>query len=53
MGTLAKILSKQVQPRQKAFKKGGMIAKHDDVAADKKLIAAELKKKGLKKGGKC
>jgi len=52
MGRLAKVMSKQVQPGLKCYKSGGAI-KHDDEAADKKLIAAELKKKGLKKGGKC
>ena len=53
MGRLAKVLSKQAQPGLKAYKSGGVVSKHDDEAADKKLIAAELKKKGLKKGGKC
>lgn len=28
-----------------------MAKKHDDVAEDRKLIRAELKKKGLKRGG--
>ena len=52
MGHLAKVLSKSAQPGLKAYKSGGPI-KHDDVAEDKKLISAELKKRGLKKGGKC
>ena len=34
------------------YKRGGATM-HDDEAADKKLIAAALKAKGLKKGGKC
>jgi hypothetical protein len=52
MGRLAKVVQGQSQPGLKAFKKGGSV-KHDDVAADKKLIAAELKKRGLKCGGKA
>ena len=35
----------------KPFKKGGVV-KHDDVKEDKALIAFELKKRGLKCGGK-
>lgn len=34
----------------KGYKKGGMV--HDDAAMDKKLIKAELAKKGLKRGGR-
>lgn len=52
MGILAKVLGGQKQPGLKAYKDGGKV-KHDDTAEDKKLIAAELKKRGLKKGGKC
>lgn len=52
MGRLAKVMSKSAQPGLKSYKSGGAI-KHDDVAEDKKLIASELKKKGLKKGGCC
>lgn len=37
--------------KAKAMAKGGEV--HDDAAMDKKLIAAELKKRGLRKGGKC
>ena len=50
MSALAKQMSGQSQA--KVFAKGGAV-KHDDVAQDKKLIAAALKAKGLKKGGKC
>lgn len=32
------------------YKKGGMV--HSDAAMDKKLIKAEMAKKGLKNGGK-
>lgn len=52
MGRLAKVMQGQSQPGLKAYKDGGKV-KHDDVAEDKKLIAVELKKRGLKKGGKC
>lgn len=52
MGCLAKVLSGQTQPGLKAYKEGGGV-KHSDAAADRKLIAQELKKKGLKKGGSC
>jgi len=47
-------LAKQLQGQSdqvKMYAKGGKV-KHDD-AADKKMIAAEFKKRGLKKGGKC
>lgn len=43
---------KQQQSGMKAYASGGSV-KHDDLAADKKLIAAEFKKRGLKNGGKC
>jgi len=52
MGRLAKVLGGQAQPGLKAYKDGGKV-KHDDIVEDKKLIAAELKKRGLKKGGRC
>jgi len=52
MGRLAKVMGKQVQPGVKAYKDGGS-SKHDDSAEDRKLIASELKKRGLKKGGRC
>lgn len=52
MGTLAKKLSGQSQ-QVKMYAKGGKVEKHTDEAMDKKLIASELKKRGLKKGGKC
>ena len=52
MGSLAKQLQGQSQ-QVKMYAKGGKVEKHDDEAADKKLIAAALKAKGLKKGGKC
>lgn len=52
MSNLAKKLQGQSQPGLKMYKKGGQV-KHDDVAEDKKLIASELKKRGLKKGGKA
>lgn len=52
MGALAKQLQGQSQ-QVKMYAKGGKVEKHSDVAEDKKLIAAELKKRGLKKGGKC
>lgn len=52
MGRLAKVLGGQKQPGLKSFKEGGKV-KHEDVAEDKKLIAAELKKRGLKCGGKA
>ena len=52
MGRLAKVVQGQSQPGLKAFKKGGSV-KHDEAAMDKKLIAAEFKKRGAKKGGKC
>jgi hypothetical protein len=48
---LAKYLGGQCQPGARALKKGGVV-KHDDAAQDKKMIAAELKKRGLKCGGK-
>ncbi len=51
MGSLAKQLQGQSQ-QTKMYAKGGKV-KHDDVAEDKKLIASELKKRGLKKGGRC
>lgn len=51
MGSLAKQLQGQSQ-QVKMYAKGGKV-KHDDAAEDKKLIAAEFKKRGLKKGGKC
>lgn len=51
MGRLAKVTQGQSQPKLKAYAKGGM-TKHDDVVEDKKLIASELKKRGLKCGGK-
>lgn len=50
MSGLAKQMSGQSQA--KVFAKGGKV-KHDDIAEDKKMIAAEFKKRGLKKGGKC
>ena len=50
MGKLAQQLGGQSQV--KVFKKGGAV-KHDDAAADKTMIAAELKKRGLKCGGKA
>ena len=53
MGRLAKVLSKQAQPGLRAFKEVGKVMAHSDAAQDKKLIAAELKARGLKKGGKC
>jgi len=55
MSSLAKQLSGQHQKGMKNFAKGGAVKspKHDDEAADKKLIAAAFKAKGLKKGGKC
>lgn len=52
MGSLAKQMQGQSQ-QVKMYAKGGKVAKHDDEAADKKLIAAALKAKGLKKGGAC
>jgi len=52
MGRLAKVLGGQAQPGLKAYKNGGKV-KHDDVVEDKKLIASELKKRGLKCGGKA
>lgn len=52
MGRLAKVLGGQAQSGLKAYKDGGKV-KHDDIVEDKKLIAKELKKRGLKKGGKC
>ena len=52
MGRLAKVMSKQAQPGLKSYKSGGAV-KHDDVKEDKALIASELKKRGLKKGGSC
>ena len=48
MGKLAQQLGGQSQG--KCFKKGGMV--HDDAKMDKKLIASELKKRGLQCGGK-
>ena len=52
MGSLAKQLSGKSQV--KAYAKGGkVVGKHDDAAADKKMINQVLKAKGLKKGGKC
>jgi len=53
MGRLAKVMGGQAQPGLKAYKDGGKVEKHMDAAEDKKLIVAELKKRGLKKGGKC
>ena len=50
MGKLAKQLGGQSQV--KVFKKGGAV-KHDDAAADKKMLAAEFKNRGLKCGGKA
>ena len=52
MSQLAHVLSGQKQPGVKLFAKGGKV-KHEDAAEDKKIIAAALKAKGLKKGGKC
>lgn len=53
MGRLAKVMQGQSQPGLKAFRKGGSV-KHDDVAADKKLIKSEMKKAGcMKCGGKA
>jgi len=52
VGKLAKIKQGQAQPGLKMFAKGGAV-KHDDVAEDKKLITQELKKRGLKCGGKA
>lgn len=49
MGKLAQQLGGQSQV--KVFKKGGLV--HDDVKADKALIAKELKVRGLKCGGKA
>lgn len=53
MGRLAKVLSGQVQPGVKAYKKGGAV--HDDEAADKKLISKMLKEEdkgeAKKRGG--
>jgi hypothetical protein len=51
MGSLAKQLQGQSQ-QVKMYAKGGKVMKHDDEAMDKKLIAKELKARGLKKGGK-
>ena len=51
MGSLAKQLSGK-SDQVKMYAKGGKV-KHDDAAMDKKLIVAELKKRNLKKGGKC
>ena len=48
MGKLAQQLGGQSQV--KVFAKGGMV--HSDAKQDKKLIATELKKRGLKCGGK-
>ena len=52
MGSLAKQLGGQSDV--KVFKKGGAVKgkKHDDAAEDKKMMAAEFKKRGLKCGGK-
>jgi hypothetical protein len=54
MGAAAKKASGSYQGQQvRPYKTGGSV-KHDDVAADRKLIKAELKKVGcMKKGGKC
>jgi len=52
MGRLAKVMQGQSQPGLKAYKTGGSV-KHDDAAQDKKMIAAEFKKRGLKCGGKA
>ena len=52
MGSLAKQMQGQSQ-QVRMYAKGGKVEKHDDVVEDKKLIASELKKRGLKKGGKC
>lgn len=52
MGRLAKVVQGKAQPGLKVYAKGGSV-KHDDVAEDKKLIATELKKRGLKCGGKA
>ena len=53
MGSLAKQLQKSIQPGQRVCKKDGGSIKHSDAAADRKLSAQELKKTGLKKGGRC
>lgn len=50
MGRLAKVMQGQSQSGLKAYKAGGSV-KHDDVAMDKKLIKAEMKK-GCACGGK-
>ena len=52
MGRLAQVKQGQCQPGLKAYKTGGAV-KHDDAVQDKKMIAAEFKKRGLKKGGKA
>ncbi len=50
MSSLAKELAGQSQ-QVKCYKEGGIV-KHSDAKEDKKLIAKELKKRGLKCGGK-
>ena len=52
MSGLAKYLGGQ-SDQVKMYAKGGKVEKHMDAVEDKKLIAAALKAKGLKKGGKC
>lgn len=52
MSNLAKVKQGQCQSGFKLYAKGGRV-KHDDAAQDKKMIAAELKKRGLKCGGKA
>jgi hypothetical protein len=57
---LAKYLGGQCQPGATPLKKGGKVknckeggaVKHDDAKQDKKIVIAELKKRGLKCGGK-
>ena len=53
MGKLAQKLGGQSQSQiqTKCYKEGGVV-KHDDAKQDKKMIAEEFKKRGLKKGGK-
>lgn len=52
MSHLENQLSGQCQKGLKVYAKGGSV-KHDDVKADKALIAKELKARGLKCGGKA
>lgn len=52
MSHLANQMSGQCQKGLKLYAKGGAV-KHDDVKADKALIAKELKARGLKCGGKA